>query len=305
MFSQLVAGPIERAARLLPQVEMKRSWSSERFLSAWPLLIWGFFKKIVIADAIALYADKIFMLHTPCWILLAAGTAAFTLQIYCDFSAYTDIARGSARLLGFELSVNFNNPYLAVSPADFWRRWHISFSTWIRDYLYIPLGGSRGTLRQYVAALVITMLLAGLWHGADWRFVVWGLYHALLILSYRILGFSGYWYPKTLWRRWISRLIMLGWIMLGWLIFRSSSLEWLWRIMNTSTFYQTPFNEVVASVVVIGFVGLYIAPLIIMQWANPRTRIGSWIRRGIYGLALCGIIVFSHGVHQDFIYFRF
>ncbi|MCI5145541.1 MAG: MBOAT family protein [Candidatus Electrothrix sp. AR3] len=161
-FPQLVAGPIERAKSFLPQVEQARVWSWKSFDRAWPLILTGFFKKLVIADNIAFYADKVFMLQSPSPLLLAAGTFAFSIQIYADFSGYTDIARGTARLFGFELMRNFHFPYFALSPSDFWQRWHISLSSWIRDYIYIPLGGSRQKKKKhYAIVIMLTMSLCG------------------------------------------------------------------------------------------------------------------------------------------------
>ena len=141
----------------------------------------------MVADAISPYVDKIFLLDDPSGPLIWAATIGFSIQILADFSGYTDIARGTARMLGFELILNFNHPYLAVDPSDFWRRWHISFSTWIRDYLYIPLGGSRGGFWGTIKANFGTILLSVLWHGASWNFILWGAYHASLITGYRIV----------------------------------------------------------------------------------------------------------------------
>ncbi|HTE05565.1 MAG TPA: MBOAT family O-acyltransferase, partial [Planctomycetota bacterium] len=181
MFPQLVAGPIERAKRLLPQIERDRTLDFARLESGVCLAVWGFFKKLVIADNIVIYADRIFELKHPAGPMIAAGAAAFALQIYADFSAYTDIARGTARLLGFELMENFRAPYLATSPSDFWRRWHISFSSWIRDYVYLPLGGSRAGRARFAFAAMTAMTLSGLWHGASWNFALWGVYHGVLV----------------------------------------------------------------------------------------------------------------------------
>src|SRR3972149_8353929 len=164
---------------------------------ATPFLIRGYLKKLVIADNVSIYADKVFMLEHPSILLLIAGALAFTVQIYADFSAYTDIARGSAKLFGFNLMKNFNLPYLAISPSDFWRRWHISFSSWIRDYLYIALGGSRVSARWRFFLVVLTAMgLSGLWHGAAWHFVLWGLYYGLLVFAYYALEMGGRWQPK-------------------------------------------------------------------------------------------------------------
>ena len=166
-FPQLVAGPIERASRLLPQVLQPRHVTWEKFGSGSWLILWGLFKKVVIADNLAFLVNAVYATDaSPTGWQVVAGTVAFAWQIYCDFSGYSDIARGLARLMGFELMVNFNLPYAARSPADFWRRWHISLSTWLRDYLYIPLGGNQGGALRTYRNLGLTMLLGGLWHGA-------------------------------------------------------------------------------------------------------------------------------------------
>jgi alginate O-acetyltransferase complex protein AlgI len=181
-FPQLVAGPIARASSLLPQLVRKREVTWEHVRAGLVLMLVGFFKKIGIADAVAPLVDERFLDPAACSgadLLLALYL--FSLQIYCDFSGYTDIARGVSKLFGIELLLNFNHPYFAENITDFWRRWHISLSTWLRDYLYVPLGGNRGgTLRTY-RNLMLTMLLGGLWHGASWTFVVWGGLHGLYL----------------------------------------------------------------------------------------------------------------------------
>jgi D-alanyl-lipoteichoic acid acyltransferase DltB (MBOAT superfamily) len=187
-FPQLVAGPIERAADLLPQFRHTRNVTAHRIESGAFLIFTGLFKKVVIADNVSALADASFALGQPDALQVLVGVYAFAIQIYCDFSGYTDIARGSARWLGFELSRNFDLPYFATGPSDFWRRWHISLSSWLRDYLYIPLGGNRrGTTRTYIN-LMLTMLLGGLWHGAAWTFVAWGAFHGALLCLYRWLS---------------------------------------------------------------------------------------------------------------------
>ncbi|MCA9118910.1 MAG: MBOAT family protein [Planctomycetaceae bacterium] len=177
-FPQLVAGPIERAQRLLPQLRVEPTFNADVFLSGVLLIMWGLFKKTVIADRLSVYVDAVYGNvpdHNGLTYLLA--TYAFAFQIYCDFSGYTDIAIGSARILGIDLMSNFRSPYFSRDLQDFWRRWHISLSSWLRDYLYIPLGGNRfGSLRTHIN-LMVTMLLGGLWHGASWNFVIWGALH--------------------------------------------------------------------------------------------------------------------------------
>ena len=177
-FTQLVAGPIERASRLLPQLYKRMTWDSDRVVRGLRLMLWGFFKKMIIADNISSYVDGVYSdVGSFGGASYLFATYFFAVQIYCDFSGYTDIARGAARVLGFELMENFKAPYLARNLSDFWRRWHISLSTWLRDYLYIPLGGNRGTTVQRDRNLMITMVLGGLWHGANWTFLAWGLLH--------------------------------------------------------------------------------------------------------------------------------
>lgn len=180
-FPQLVAGPIERAATLLPQIERRAVFSFDQSRDGLFLVLWGLFKKVMIADRLSVYVDAVYGAPdqaTGLHCLLA--TIFFGIQIYGDFSGYSDIARGLAKLLGTELMVNFNTPYLAVSLRDFWRRWHISLSTWFRDYLYIPLGGSRSARMRHRLNLLITFTVSGLWHGAAYTFVTWGFVHGVL-----------------------------------------------------------------------------------------------------------------------------
>lgn len=182
-FPQLVAGPIERPQNLLPQLKIKHEFDYERVTYGLKLMAWGLFKKMVIADTLAIYVNKVYN-NLPEYqgFVLVIATVFFTLQIYCDFSGYSDIAIGAARMLGIDLMKNFNAPYLATSIKDFWSRWHISLSTWFRDYVYIPLGGNRVDFSRQIFNLLVTFLLSGLWHGANWTFVVWGALHGFLLI---------------------------------------------------------------------------------------------------------------------------
>ena len=186
-FPQLVAGPIERSTNLLPQFKIKHTFDYDRVRWGLSLILLGLFKKIVIADRFAIYADEIFD-HPGEYTGLAAimGTIFFTFQIYCDFSGYTDVAIGSARVLGFKLMDNFKGPYLSKSIKEFWRRCHISLSTWFRDYLYIPLGGNRAGQNKLYRNLIIVFLVTGLWHGANWTFIVWGMFHGVFLIVERL-----------------------------------------------------------------------------------------------------------------------
>lgn len=228
-FPQLLAGPIERAGNLLPQIDRKRIVTPEHLREGLWLLYWGFFKKVFMADNLARIVDAVF-LKTG---VFSGGEAlmgiyAFTFQIYGDFSGYSDMARGLGKLMGFDLMENFRFPYFVTNPRDFWRNWHISLSTWLRDYLYIPLGGNKGTSFVLFRNLLITMLLGGLWHGAAWTFVLWGAYHGFLLMSHRLIepflkkievagGINNYlWYG-------LRMIFMFHLTALGWLIFRSKS----------------------------------------------------------------------------------
>ena len=232
-FPQLVAGLIERASRLLPQMGRPSRITWPRLCSGFYLICWGLFKKVVLADNIARVADEVFAMQQPTAGAVLIGAYAFAIQIYCDFSAYSDIARGAARCIGFDLMLNFNLPYFAPNPAEFWHRWHISLSTWLRDYLYIPLGGNRRGTRRTYANLMVVMLLGGLWHGAAWTFVLWGLYHGILLCVHRALKpfLERTLQPQRLLtvRLWKAARIVFFFHLtcIGWLIFRADSLAQL------------------------------------------------------------------------------
>lgn len=302
-FPQLASGPITRAEKLLTAVETERRFDWTVFSSAWPLLVSGFFKKLVIADNISVYVDKVFSLKEPSFYLLAAASAAFTLQIYADFSACTDIARGTARLFGLELAENFRQPYAAVSPSDFWRRWHISFSTWIRDYIYIPLGGSRahGAVKPAIIVL-ITFGISGLWHGAAWHFVLWGLYHGILLVVYRQLGFAGKWQPTTLVTRIIARTVILVLITFGWTLFRMPSVSWLVHAISSASFFHFNFQTFAVFCIIAAWTTLYALPLVLI---HRLEKADYRIRAFVFGLMLVAVTVFIRDGQQDFIYFQF
>ncbi len=227
-FPQLIAGPIERAGHLLVQFDhaATRPFQVDNLVSGAQMIVFGMFKKVVIADHCGGLADRVF--RDPAgfdgWTVLV-GVYAFTLQIYCDFSAYSEIARGSARIFGIDLMRNFDQPYLASNIADFWRRWHISLSNWFRDYVYIPLGGSQKGKLRTLLHLLITMFLSGLWHGAAWTFVIWGLYHGVLLLVTALIG-------KRVAKLFGDGLLAscLGWfatfhlVVIGWIMFRAADM---------------------------------------------------------------------------------
>jgi len=229
-FPHLVAGPIVRARDFLPQIRRPKHWDWARMQLGVQYFLIGFFKKQAIADRMALYADPVFA--NPSQFSTGAvwlAVLAYSLQIYCDFSGYTDMALGAAHMLGYKLARNFDLPYLAANISEFWRRWHISLSTWLRDYLFIPMGGSRGSNWQTCRNLFITMALGGLWHGASWTFVVWGILHGLLLIAHRCFQ------ALCKHQRWMDRLLLsipgtaarIGLTFLcvtfGWIFFRSST----------------------------------------------------------------------------------
>ena len=244
------------------------------------------------------------MLESPDIVLFVAGTLAFTIQIYTDFSGYTDIARGTARLFGFELLKNFNNPYFAYSPSDFWRRWHISLSTWIRDYVFIPMGGSRHRSKiKGVLAIMATMLLCGLWHGAAWNYIVWGLFHGVLLVIYHSLGFGGRWKPYLLHHKILSCGVMFCLTVIGWSIFRAPSMEWYWNVLKNIHLPES-FQYIGVGAVILANTVFFLLPL----WVYAVLR---KIRINEHGVALyCGfllvmILLFHNESGNDFIYFQF
>lgn len=304
-FPKLIAGPIERGGHLLPQIEAPRRWRSDYFYEAWPLLVRGFLKKMVVADQLARYADRIYTLAHPSAWLLAAASLAFTIQILADFSGYTDVARGVARLLGFDLVENFKAPYLAVSPSDFWRRWHISFSMWIRDYLYIPLGGSRvgGPVRGALV-LLVTMGLAGLWHGAAWHFVAWGIFHALLLTAYRQMGFGGRWRPQGRLRTAAACAVMFAFTTVGWTLFRAPSLAWLAEAVANMG-HGLSGDSLLVGAAAMGYILVCTVPLVAVHLAGRLYSRHPALHGLVQGLAIACIVVFTPDASQDFVYAQF
>jgi D-alanyl-lipoteichoic acid acyltransferase DltB (MBOAT superfamily) len=231
-FPQLVAGPIERAKRLLPQVTQKRTLKMETFGEGVFLIYWGLFQKIFVADNLAKIVDPVFAESgARNGVVVLIATYAFAFQIFCDFAGYSNIARGVSKCLGFDIMVNFNLPYFSKNPSEFWRRWHISLSTWLRDYLYIPLGGNRNGTWQTYRNLMLTMLLGGLWHGAGWTFVVWGGYQGLLLVAHRWFKSIADRLPLRK-RRFQNKvtdickiILFFQFVCIGWVFFRAQSLD--------------------------------------------------------------------------------
>ena len=321
-FPQLVAGPIVRSDHFRKEIEKPLRVDSIRFRLGLTLIIYGIAKKLVIADNVAIHANAVFIEgeHLANIGLIWWATLCFGIQIYCDFSAYTDIAIGSAHLLGVRLPENFKTPYAATSPQDFWRRWHISLSTWLRDYLYIPLGGSRNGTRRMIFALMMTMLLGGLWHGASWNFVLWGFVHGLLLIVHRfgkdIPLVSKFFKKSGKVGILISWFITQVFVFFTWLIFRIEDTSILTKSMKTFFGIGGHFDleEMYTFLPEIKLLtGLIVVCFILLHGVSGKLGGGKmWLSRRhpvIWGI-ICGTMLslafyLRPAETVDFIYFRF
>lgn len=302
-FPQLVAGPIERATNLMPQILNPRKVTPEGCFEGTYLILWGFFKKVVVADNLCRVADWGFGNISELNAVSALITIyAFAWQIYCDFSGYTDIARGCSKLLGIELMLNFNVPYLSRTPSEFWRRWHISLSSWFTDYVFVPLGGSRGSSWTIYRNIFLTMLLSGLWHGAAWTFVAWGAFHAALLSVYRLIGSDRINRIPAV----IQTVLLFHLVCIGWILFRATSLTesilFLEAFTNVSAFSLPPKAYLLALIAPLAFVELmqYVRKeeFPVFQWPAP-------VRVACYVGAYLTIMVIGRWDATAFIYFQF
>ena len=320
-FPQLVAGPIERVANLLPQFGRSRFFDYETGVDGMRQILWGLFKKMVIADGCAAYVDSVFATYqTQAGSTLLLAAILFAFQIYGDFSGYSDIAIGTAKLFGIRLMRNFNVPYFSRDIAEFWRRWHISLTTWFRDYVYIPMGGSRCSRIKIVRNTFVIFLLSGFWHGANWTFIIWGTYHALLFLPLILAGKNRKHTEVVAAGRALPSLIEFGQIVLtfvlvliGWIIFRAESIAQAWDYMAgmmqwgtlkaSYRFFISPDTRVFSWLICF---------MLIMEWVHRNKPHGlfldsnsHWtVRYGLYFL-IVALIVFFSGTNQAFIYFAF
>lgn len=315
LFPQLVAGPIERSTHLLPQILKPRPRSNSDFTEGLYHVLTGLFKKVVIADNMAPIVNTVFS-TSPADLTgpeVMLGIYAFAFQIYGDFSGYSSIAKGVAKWLGFDLMWNFKNPYFAISPSDFWRRWHISLSTWLRDYLYISLGGNRGKPFFVYRNLMLTMLLGGLWHGAAWTFIVWGFYHGSLLIGYRLLELKGFIQTKSVnmsKATHIFRMVLFfHLICLSWLLFRAESME---QVMLMTAKLFTDFRVTELTLYGLSMMFFFAGPMLALEiWTEKSKDLLILLRvkrrvRAIAYIYMIGMIwVFPPLIHQDFIYFQF
>jgi D-alanyl-lipoteichoic acid acyltransferase DltB (MBOAT superfamily) len=315
-FPQLVAGPIERAKHLLPQFSKKRIFIAENAISGIHLILWGLFKKIVIADSCAIYVNAIFNDYENMnSASLLLGAFYFAFQIYGDFSGYSDIAIGTGRLFGFDLMRNFNFPYFSRNIAEFWRRWHISLSTWFRDYLYIPLGGSRGSKWQQVRNVFIIFLVSGFWHGANWTFVIWGGLHALFFLPL-LLGDQNRKHLNQVaenkllpsFRELLQMLFTFGLTCFAWIFFRADSLfdavNFIKRIFTNHKFELQYLPIERYNIEMLLILGIFI----LVEWfhrnfEHPFTGRYKWIK--IISIILMLLTLGVYSGQQEFIYFQF
>ncbi len=320
-FPLLVAGPIERATHLLPQIQKKRIFNYALAVDGLKQILWGLFKKVVIADNCAKFANIIFDNYTDySGSTLALGAVFFAFQIYGDFSGYSDIALGTARLFGIDLLRNFAFPYFSRDIAEFWRRWHISLSTWFRDYLYIPLGGSKGGMWHKIRNTFIIFLVSGFWHGANWTFIIWGLLNALYIMPSIVFQTNrnnleivakGKLFPTL--KDFFSIIFTFSLTVLAWIFFRSYTVEqalsYISKIFSTSFFSVPVFKSSALCVPTLVLVVLFI----IIEWlgrehqyalARIFSKKSRVFRLAFYYLLLIIIFIFA-GSNQEFIYFQF
>lgn len=320
-FPQLVAGPIERATHLLPQFYLNRKFDYAAAVDGMRQILWGLFKKIVIADNCAEYANLIFNNSADySGSTLVFGALFFTFQIYGDFSGYSDIAIGTSRLFGFDLMRNFAFPYFSRDIAEFWRRWHISLSTWFRDYVYIPLGGSQGSIWLKVRNTFVIFILSGFWHGANWTFIAWGALNAIYFLPLlltknnrknidQIAGDSLF--PSF--KEMISMLLTFGLTVFAWIIFRAENLNhainYISEILSPSIFSIPKFEKMQNGILTLIFIGIFL----LIEWIGRNdqyaiAKIGlKWkspLRYLIYYAIIISILWFG-GKEQQFIYFQF
>ena len=316
-FPLLVAGPIERATHLLPQIKKKRTFNYNQAVDGLRQILWGLFKKIVIADNCAVYANMIFNSSTEySGSTLVMGALFFTFQIYGDFSGYSDIALGASRLFGIELLQNFSFPYFSRDIAEFWRRWHISLSSWFKDYLYIPLGGSKGGKWMQIRNTFIIFLVSGFWHGANWTFIVWGFLNAIYFLPLLILNKNRNHIeivadqsnlPSI--KEFLFMFTTFGLTVFAWIFFRAKNLHHAFQFISeifSKSFFSIPTVRP-------SYVILLVLVFMIMEWLGRKDRYAlekmgfqynSLLRWSMYTILLIAIFIFGNN-EQEFIYFQF
>jgi D-alanyl-lipoteichoic acid acyltransferase DltB (MBOAT superfamily) len=311
-FPPLVAGPIERASHLLPRLLGERRVRYEDVTRGVALIMLGLFKKVAIADGLAGSVASVYSTSAAVgWLDIAVGTLAFAFQIYCDFSGYSDIASGCSAFFGIDLLKNFDLPYFSSNPSEFWRRWHISLSSWLRDYLYIPLGGNRGSSAATYRNLMITMVLGGLWHGAAWNFVLWGFYQGVLLVLHRAA--SGGRAPRaegSLLQRVPRMAFCFVFIWYGWLLFRAESFA---QIAHFTRILFSDFSDMHLHMKSPSFTAIAGLPVLLLletlEWSArssvPRPKLWPAARGAVYAVLVMLIVAGASNESQQFIYFQF
>ena len=317
-FPQLVAGPIERAKHLLPQILSPRKTTLNKFYEGSYLIFWGLFLKMFVADNLAKVVDPVFAQSSAqSGAMILLSLYAFAFQIFCDFAGYSNIARGLGMVMGFDIMVNFNLPYFASNPSEFWQRWHISLSSWLRDYLYIPLGGNRGGSLKTYRNLSLTMLLGGLWHGAAWTFIIWGAYQGLLLIVHRKMRGAIDRLPKirsafiTKILKGLKILFFFHFVCLGWLIFRAQSVSQIIGMLKSLVFDFSVHDAHVFSYYLYRFV-FYVFILVVVQaFQYIKKDLMAVYKLNIFTKAIfyfvCFYLILIFGVEggKEFIYFQF
>lgn len=322
-FPQLVAGPIERAKRLLPQFQSEKRFSYPDAVEGLRWILWGFFKKLVVADQLAVYVHDVFKsprdFSGP---ELVAATMFFGIQVYCDFSGYSAIAIGTARLFGFDLMVNFRTPFFSASIKEFWTRWHISLSTWFRDYVYIPMGGSRQGYIVWAVGIIVTFLVSGLWHGAAITYVSFGLYHGVMYVIEQSIGkaLKG----KFTMPRWIGWILTFCFVNVGWLFFRALKINDVWLILKQSVLGWQPIFQgveslldtvkdipgfhrlswfILPSIAILFTIEIFMGKETISTLFSKIPRPGRWALA--YFLVIWILLFGAFNLKQSFVYFQF
>lgn len=320
-FPQLVAGPIERSSHLLPQFSNLKSFNYGRFKSGMLLMAWGMFKKVMIADQLAIYVNEVYNQpadHFGTSIIIA--TVMFAVQIYCDFSGYSDIAIGCARTMGFDLMKNFNNPYFSKSITEFWHRWHISLSTWFKDYLYIPLGGNKKGLRRTYINIFIVFVVSGLWHGAAATFILWGAIHGVIIILERVfMPLSNKIYDYLNWNRnnfsfkLFKNIFVLIIVCFAWLFFRANTISEAFILLKNMIVFDGGF-EWYEKLPILNIFYFSLISLFLVEYANAKFSLIEKLNKqhivlrwGVYiGLILITLIFGTYGQEEaSFLYFQF
>lgn len=314
-FPQLVAGPIERASHLLPQILTPRKFRLDWLYEGSYLIFLGLYQKMFIADNLSKIVDPVFAGPPYDGFMVLIGLYAFAFQILCDFAGYSNIARGLGRLMGFDIMVNFRLPYFSTNPREFWQRWHISLSTWLRDYLYIPLGGNKNGILMTFRNLSAIMLLGGLWHGASWTFILWGGYHGILLILHRSiellsakLRFPSSFSTNRIW--FIAKIIFFFHITcLGWLLFRASSLDQAISMLSALT-TDLQFTTMHVSIFInfLFFIGVLFVLQVVEYIKNIQFAVLGFnpvIQVLLYMTLLYSLLLLGVTTHEDFIYFQF